>query len=248
MIKLHSGTFIKFEEKDLDMLISNLKLIGKKGTEDNKNDMWIHFVTDGESYSILIPSYGMTWRLFDYPKRYDGKRRIITQKSSIIKFVEKEHNKSKKLTHEEISSLRESSIKLKDVEPTKKQSEKIKVGSTIKYGSKSYNMLVNELNLMSKQELYDYCKKYGIKGYSGKTKAQRVDLIVEYRSDVKMDRISRITRKVKKYPKEYPYRQSTVLSNDIDYVRDQIKKEDNYRKKIELKKLEDKLMVMFRDF
>ena len=44
--------------------------------------------------------------------------------------------------------------------------------------------LSNEkLKQMSKQELCNYCRAHKIKGYSGKNKAQRVDLIISYYED-----------------------------------------------------------------
>ena len=57
---------------------------------DNKTDMWIEFEQEGKKYEVLIPSYGMVWRMFDFPYKNDQTkhRRIMTQKASIIAFIE----------------------------------------------------------------------------------------------------------------------------------------------------------------
>ena len=51
-----------------------------------------------------------------------------------------------------------------------------------------------ELKQMTKQQLCDYCRKHKIKGYSGKTKAQRVDLIIDYYKSKKQSAKKQISR------------------------------------------------------
>lgn len=63
-----------------------------------------------------------------------------------------------------------------------------------------------------------------------------------------MGRINDISEKIKKYPEKYPYRKKQAISNDIDYIRKQISKTTRYRKKIELEKIEEKLMNIFRNY
>lgn len=55
-----------------------------------KEAVRIVFMLGDEKYMILVPSYGMVWRLFDYPYKNDREnhRRIMTQKTSIIAFIE----------------------------------------------------------------------------------------------------------------------------------------------------------------
>ena len=80
-------------------MVNILKISGKEDllrvlnwidNKDNKENMWIEFNQNGKKYKILIPSYGMTWRLFDFPYTHDSDkhRRIMTQKSTIIDFIE----------------------------------------------------------------------------------------------------------------------------------------------------------------
>jgi hypothetical protein len=70
--------------------VAHLRSLKKINNEKLKKDIRYVLNTDKGKLSLLIPSYGMTWRLFDYPKNYDNKkRRIHTQKSTIIDYLGK---------------------------------------------------------------------------------------------------------------------------------------------------------------
>ena len=66
-----------------------LTVLNWMDNSEAKEDVWVKFMLGEEKFELLIPSYGMTWRLFDFPYKYESnnRRRIRTQKSSIIRFI-----------------------------------------------------------------------------------------------------------------------------------------------------------------
>ena len=80
---------------------------------------------------------------------------------------------------------------------------------------------VNELKQMTRQQLYDYCKANKIKGYSGKTKQQRIDLILEYHNkDVLKDKRKSMARFGQTgNPKESFKRQKALTQKQIKDVK-----------------------------
>ena len=72
------------DKKDL------IRILKQIDNEDNEEDTWVKFKMENEKYELLIPSYGMTWRLFDFPYKNNKTkhRRKKNKKSIIIKFIE----------------------------------------------------------------------------------------------------------------------------------------------------------------
>ena len=77
-----------------------------------------------------------------------------------------------------------------------------------------------ELKQMTKQQLCDYCRKHKIKGYSGKTKQQRVDLILKFYK-IKNSSKSKSTSSSKFTSVKEPYYWRSHISRCIELTRSQ---------------------------